>query len=86
MIDSKHKYILSLNLKKLANRVDVFKIILILQNERKLLMLLCKCVHKQKQDIQRYSKTKNNSFLRILCYTIFFANYANYVNFDAHVN
>ena len=32
MLERKHKSILSLNLKKLANRVDDLKIILILQN------------------------------------------------------
>ena len=38
MLDHKHKGILSLNLKKLANHIDDLKIIL--QNEMLLLMLL----------------------------------------------
>ena len=33
MLERKHKGILSLNLKKLASRVDYLKMILILQNE-----------------------------------------------------
>ena len=44
MLEPKHKGILSLNLKKLDNRVDDSKIILILQNEMLLLMLFCKRV------------------------------------------
>ena len=44
MLGCKNKGILSLNLKKLANRVDDLRIILILQNEMLLFMLLCKCV------------------------------------------
>ena len=40
MLQRKHKGILSLNLKKLANPVDCLKIISILQNEMFLLMLL----------------------------------------------
>ena len=39
MLEHKHKGILSLNLKKLASRVDDLKIILILRNEMLLLML-----------------------------------------------
>ena len=39
MLEPKHKDILSLNLKKLASRVDYLKMILILQNEMLLLML-----------------------------------------------
>ena len=39
MLERKHKGILSLNLKKLANRVDDLKIILVLQNEVLPLML-----------------------------------------------
>ena len=42
MLERKHKVVLSLNLKKLANRFDDLKIILILQNEMLLLMLFCK--------------------------------------------
>ena len=41
MLECKHKGILSLNLKKLANHVDDLKIILISQNEMLLLMLYC---------------------------------------------
>ena len=44
MLEGKHKGILSLNLKKLANRVDDLRIILILQNEMLLFMLICKRV------------------------------------------
>ena len=50
MLERKHKGILSLNLKKLANRVDDLKMILILQNEMLLLMLFCKCVLKPRED------------------------------------
>ena len=46
MLERKKKGIISLNLKKLANRVDDLKIIFILQNEMLLLMLFCKRVHK----------------------------------------
>ena len=53
MLESKHKGILSLNLEKLDNRVDDLKIILILQNQILLLMLFCKRVLKQKEDIQQ---------------------------------
>ena len=42
MLERKHKGILSLNIKKLANRVDDLKRIIILQNEMLLLMLYCK--------------------------------------------
>ena len=56
MLERKHKAILSLNLKKLANRVDDLKMILILQNEMLLLMLFCKRVLKQREDIPRYGK------------------------------
>ena len=63
MLERKHKDILSLNLKKLASRVDDLKMILILQNEMLLLMLFSKRVLKQREDIPRYDKTINNSFL-----------------------
>ena len=63
MLERKHKGILSLNLKKLANRVDDLKIILILQNEMLLLMLFCKRVLKQREDIPRYGETIKNSFM-----------------------
>ena len=39
MLEHKHKGILSLNLKRLASRVDYLKMILILQNEMLILML-----------------------------------------------
>ena len=62
MLERKHKGILSLNLKKLASRVDDLKIISILQNETLLLMPLCKWVPKQGEDMPRYINTINNSF------------------------
>ena len=74
MLDCKHKSILSLNLKKLASRVDDLKITLILQNETLLLMLFCKRVLKQREDIPRYGKTINNSFLGTVCSNIFCEN------------
>ena len=54
MLERKHKAILSLNIKKLASHVDDLKIILILQNKMLLLMLFCKRVLKQREDIPRY--------------------------------
>ena len=74
MLKRKHKSILSLILKKLANHVDDLKIILILQNEMLLLMLFCKRVLKQREDIPRYDKTINNSFLGTVCSNIFCEN------------
>ena len=74
MLERKHKGILSLNLKKLAIRVDDLKITLILQNEMLLLMFFCKCDLKQREDIPRYGRTKNNSFLRTVCSNIFCKN------------
>ena len=74
MLERKHKGILSLNLKKLANRVDDLKMILILQNEMLLLMLFCKRVLKQREDIPRYGKTINNSFLGTVSSNIFCEN------------
>ena len=68
------KGILSMNLKKLASRVDDLKITLILQNEMLLLMLFCKCVLKQREDIPRYGKTIHNSFLGTICSNIFCEN------------
>ena len=73
MLERKHKGILSLNLKKLANRVDDLKMILILQNEMLLLMLFCKRVLKLREDIPRYGKTINSSFLGTVCSNIFCA-------------
>ena len=63
MLECKHKGLLSLNLKKLANCADDLKIILTFQNEMLLLMLFFKHVLKQREDIPRYGKTINNSFL-----------------------
>ena len=40
-----------------------------------LLLLFCKCVLKQKEDIPRYGKTINNSFSGTVYSTIFCANY-----------
>ena len=74
MLECKHNGTLSLNLKKLANRVDDLKIILILQNEMLLLMLFCKRVLKQRENISRYGNTINNSFLGTVCSNIFCEN------------
>ena len=67
MLVRKHKGIISLNLKKLPSYVYNLRIILILQNEILLLMLLCKCVLKQREEIPRYSNIINNSFLGTVC-------------------
>ena len=75
MLERKHKGYLIFEPKKvIANRVDDFKIILSLQNEMLLLMLFCKRVLKQKEDIPRYGKTINNSFLGTVCSYIFCEN------------
>ena len=74
MLERKHKGILSLNLKKLASRVDDLKIILILQNEMLLLMLFCKHVLKQREDIPIYGNTTNNTFLGTVCSNVFCEN------------
>ena len=74
MLESKHKGILCLNLKKLASRVDDLKITLILQNEMLLLILFCKHVLKQMEDISRYGKTIHNFFLGTVCSNIFCEN------------
>ena len=58
-----------MNLKKLTNPVDV---ILILQNEMLLLMLFCKRVLKQREAIERYGKTINNSLLGTVCFNFLF--------------
>ena len=58
MLEHKHKGILSLNLKKLANRVDDLKMILILQNEMLLLMFFCKRVLNERKDIPRWENYK----------------------------
>ena len=52
MLQCKRKGILHLNLKKLANRFDDLKIPLDLQKEMLLLILLCKCVLKQRDVYQ----------------------------------
>ena len=67
MLEDKHKGTLSLNLRKLASCVDDLKIVLVLQNKMLLLMLFCKCVLKQGEDIPRYGNTMNNSFLGTVC-------------------
>ena len=54
-----------------GQKVDDLKIILILQNEMLLLMLICKRVLKQREDIPRFGKTINSSVLETVCYTIF---------------
>ena len=46
--------------------------ILILQNEMLLLMLFCKRVLKHREDIPRYNKTINNSFLVTVCSKILY--------------
>ena len=70
----KYRGILSLNPKKLADRVDDLKIILILPNEMLLLMLFWKRVLKQRDDIPRYGNTQNNTFLGTICSNIFTKN------------
>ena len=52
-----------------ANHANDLKIIL--QNEMLLMMLFCKHVVRQKEDIPGYGKTINNSFLGTVCYNIF---------------
>ena len=74
MLEREHKVILSLNLKKLASRVDDLKITLILQNEMLLLMLFCRRVLKQREGIPRCGKTIHNSFLGTACSNIFCEN------------
>ena len=54
MLESKHKGILTLILKKLANRVDDLKMTLILQNEMLPMIHFCKRVLKQREDIPSY--------------------------------
>ena len=71
MLEHKHKAILSWNPKKIASHVDNFKIIIILRNEMLFFMVLCKHVLKQREDIPRYGKTINNSFLETVYSTIF---------------
>ena len=74
MLERKHKGILSLDVIKLASRVDDLKIFLILQNEMLLLMLFCKRFLKQREGIPRYGNTINNSFLGTVCSNIFCEN------------
>ena len=66
MLERKNKAILSLNLKKLANRVDAFLCVVFLNIA---LMLFCKRVLKQREGIPRYGKSTNNSFLGKVCST-----------------
>ena len=54
-----------------GQKVGNLKIILILQNEMLLLMLICKRVLKQREDIPRFGKTINSSFLETVCYRVF---------------
>ena len=86
MLEHKHKGILSLNLKKLANYVDDFKTILILKNEMLLLILFSKYVLRQREDIPRYGKTTNNSFLGKAASTNFCANCLFKNTFNALIN
>ena len=39
-----------------------------------LVLLFCKCVLKQREDIPKYGKTTNSSFLRTVCFNIFCEN------------
>ena len=70
MLECKHKGILSLNLKKLTNRVDDLKILLILQNETLLFIFFVK----QREGIARYGETINNYFFGTVCSNIFCEN------------
>ena len=63
MLGRKHKDILSLNLKKLADSVNNLKIILVLQNEMLLLVVFRNLLLKKRECIPRYGKTINHSFL-----------------------
>ena len=63
MLGRKHKDILSLNLKKLADNVNNLKIILVLQNEMLLLVVFRNLLLKKRECIPRYGKTINHSFL-----------------------
>ena len=74
MLERKHKDILSLNLKMLASRFDDLKITLILKNEMLILMLFCKRVLKQREDIPRYRNTINNYCLGTVCTNVFCEN------------
>ena len=63
MLGRKHKDILSLNLKKLADNVNNLKIILVLQNEMLLLVVFRNLLLKKRECIPRYGETINHSFL-----------------------
>ena len=63
MLGRKHKDILSLNLKTLADNVNNLKIILVLQNEMLLLVVFRNLLLKKRECIPRYGKTINHSFL-----------------------
>ena len=58
----------------LDNHFDDLKIIFVLQNEMLLFMLFCKRVIKQREDILKYGKTIDNSFLGTVCSICFCAN------------
>ena len=58
----------------LDNHFDDLKIIFVLQNEMLLLMLFCKRVIKQREDILKYGKTIDNSLLGTVCSIFFWAN------------
>ena len=71
----RHHGILSLNVKKLANPVEDLKIIWILKKKMLLLMLFCKRVLKQKEEIPKYGNTINNYFWEnIFCENCLFKN------------
>ena len=78
MLERKHKGILYLNLKRLANCIDDLKIILILHNEMRVL--------KYREDILRYDKTINNSFLGTAFSKIFCENSLIQKYFNALIN
>ena len=74
MLEHEHKGIFSLNLKKLTNPVDDLKLILVLLNEMLLMMLVCKLVLKQREDLSRYGEIINNFLLGTVCSTTFCEN------------
>ena len=75
MLEDEHKGIFSLNLKKLTNPVDDLKSILVLLNEMLLMMLVCKLVLKQREDLSRYGEAIKSFLLGTVCSTIFCENY-----------
>lgn len=74
MLEDEHKGIFSLNLKKLTNPVDDLKSILVLLNEMLLMMLVCKLVLKQREDLSRYGEAIKSFLLGTVCSTIFCTN------------